>query len=124
MVEKVLSLIKELVVFSKNLLETNTKKRIKKEERTELLKKIILYQRNLKWLRSKEYSSQEFIENQNKIADIIKTIFSVEMADTFVKDNINIYWALRHNAVIDDSIVEQSLENFIHIAKKKGYRVQ
>lgn len=124
MVEEVLSLIKELVVLSKKILETNIKKRIKKEERTELLKKIILYQRNLKWLKSEEYSSQEFIENQNKIADIIKTIFSVEMADTFVKDNINIYWALRNNASINDSMVEESLENFIHIANKKGYRVQ
>ena len=124
MFEEVLSLIKEIVSLSKKILETNIKKRIKKEEQTELLKKTISYQRNLKWLPSEEYSSQEFIENQNKIADVIKIIFSVEMADTFVKDNIEMCWALRNNASIDDSMVEESLGNFIHIANKKGYKGQ
>lgn len=124
MIKEVLSLIKELVELSKNLIENNTKKRIKKEEKTELLKKIILYQRNLKRLKPKEYSPQDFIDNQNKIADIIKTIFSVEMADTFVKDNLNIYWALRYNSKIDDLMVEQSLEKFISIANRDGYNVQ
>ena len=124
MIKEVLSLIKELVELSKNLIENNTKKRIKKEEETELLKKIILYQRNLKRLNPKEYSPQDFIDNQNKIADIIKTIFSVEMASTFVKDNLNIYWALRYNSKIDDLMVEQSLEKFISIANRDGYNVQ
>ena len=124
MIKEVLSLIKELVELSKNLIENNTKKRIKKEEETELLKKIILYQRNLKRLNPKEYSPQDFIDNQNKIADIIKTIFSVEMANTFVKDNLNIYWALRYNSKIDDLMVEQSLEKFISIANRDGYNVQ
>lgn len=124
MVSEIISLIKELVSLSKLLQDNNSKKRNKKEEKTELLKKIILYQRNLKWLKSGKYSSQEFIENQNKIVDIIKTIFSVEIADAFVGDNTNIYWALRHNASIDDFMIEQSLENLINIANKKGYKVQ
>lgn len=124
MIKEVLSLIKELVELSKNLIENNTKKRIKKEEKTELLKKIILYQRNLKRLKNKKYSAQEFIDNQNTIVDIIKTIFDKEMADVFVEDNVNIYWALRQNADIDSFMIEESLENLISMANKKGYKVQ
>ena len=107
-----------------NLQENVKRKRIKREEKTELLKKIILYQRNLKRLKNKKYSAQEFIDNQNTIVDIIKTIFDKEMADVFVEDNVNIYWALRQNADIDSFMIEESLENLISMANKKGYKVQ
>lgn len=124
MIEKVLPLIKEVVVLFNDLQENVKRKRIKREEKTELLKKIILYQRNLKRLKNKKYSAQEFIDNQNTIVDIIKTIFDKEMADVFVEDNVNIYWALRQNADIDSFMIEESLENLISMANKKGYKVQ
>ena len=124
MIEKVLPLIKEVVVLFNDLQENVKRKRIKREEKTELLKKIILYQRNLKRLKNKKSSAQEFIDNQNTIVDIIKTIFDKEMADVFVEDNVNIYWALRQNADIDSFMIEESLENLISMANKKGYKVQ
>lgn len=123
MVEDVITIFKETICFGKILIECISNNKKKKNELTELLKKIILGQRHLKYISKSDYSVDEIIDYENEIVDILKILFDEELSNCFVINAKNIYWAIRYKSDIPDILVEEALEPFILLAKKKGYKI-
>ena len=111
-----------------SLIEVFLKSTIAKKERkikeTEIIKSIILNQRNLCLLCKRKYDSQKFIDYENKIINYLNTYFDDELSDCFAVDCKDIFWCLRFKVEITDCLVEASLERFIKLCQKRKYRVQ
>ena len=107
-------------VFSKGIIA----KKERKTKEAEIIKHIILNQRNLCLLCKGDYDSQKFIDYENKIINCLNTYFDNELSNCFAIDSKDIFWCLRYKAEISDYLVETSLERFIKMCQKRKYEVQ
>lgn len=113
-----------MIAFLDDIFKIIKKKRENHIEELNALKKIVYYQRCLKYCCKDKYDKNFFIDYENKISAFLKTFFDEELSDCFVKANCNIYWALRFGAEIKDDIIEESLQTFTALCRKKKYNVQ
>lgn len=123
MISQIFGLSQEIMKLINAFREACFQKVAKKEEKNEMLKKIVLFQRLLKSLKAGEYNGMDVIEVENQIADIIKSKINEKLSDIFVSSAQNLYWTLRNQGQIFDYMVEDSLEKFIQYANELKYSI-
>ena len=123
MISQIFGLSQEIMKLINACRESCFQKVAKKEEKNEMLKKIVLFQRSLKSLKAGEYNGMDVIEVENQIADIIKSKIDEKLSDIFVSSAQNLYWTLRNQGQILDYMVEDSLEKFIQNSNELKYSI-
>ena len=112
-----------LLDLGRTILEIVQNRSERRRLEEEKFKIFVLYVRDLKYYKREGINCKDIVINLNKIADYIKTYYGSELSTLFLSNLKEIYWALRYNSDISESIVECALEPFIIELKNRKIAV-
>ena len=111
-------MIETIIELSNNIFKLFLSNIEKRKFKGEVIEKIILHRLSLKYL-PKDYDFSEIAKTEMLFGEYIRIYLGKDFYNAYVNKSTNIFWAARYKSKIGNEIIEQSLEEFISLAKSK-----